>query len=77
MRAFIFIIVFLFSLLPAIAQSNKELYDERIILYSVYKVLMKYSAVTPEQRAGVIRTACATGELGGDDCFKYTERRRY
>ena len=77
MRKLLVFSFFLFSVLPAIAQSNKELYDERIISYSVYKVLTKYSAVTPEQRAGIIKTACASGELSGDDCYKNTLRHKY
>ncbi len=57
------------------AQTNQQLYKERLISLSVYEFLEKRDANTPEQRALAIKEGCATGELGGDDCFKYTERR--
>ena len=57
------------------AQTNKQLYEESLISLSVYEFLEKHDANTPEQRALAIKEGCATGELGGDDCFKYTERR--
>ena len=65
----------LFLMIPAKAQTNQELYEERIISLSVYEFLTKRGANTPEQRAIAIKEACATGELGGEDCIKYTDRR--
>ena len=74
MRAAILLFA-LFLMIPAKAQTNQELYEERIISLSVYEFLTKRGANTPEQRAIAIKEACATGELGGEDCFKYTDRR--
>ncbi len=66
----------LFLLAPqAKAQTNQQLFEERLISLTVYEFLEKRDANTPEQRALAIKEGCATGELGGDDCFKYTERR--
>ena len=45
--------------------------------YISYYVLMYFSNITPEQKEGVIKNACATNELQGDECLKYVESQLY
>ena len=45
--------------------------------YISYHLLMDFSDITPEQKEEVIRNACATNELQGDECLKYIESQLY
>ena len=45
--------------------------------YISYYILMDFSDITPELKEEVIRNACATNELQGDECLKYVESQLY
>ena len=61
---------------PSIAQTNEELLRERLISPTVFEVLTKRGANTPEQRIKAIRDACSSGELSHDDCYSDRDDRR-
>ena len=76
MKAFIHFLAVTMLSIPAVAQTNQELLQERLITPMVYSVLMKRGATTPEQRMEAILEACQSGVLGPNDCNDERDRRR-
>ena len=60
--------------MPALAQSNEELLQERLITPALYELLTRSGATTPEARTRVIVEACQANHLGPDVCDR--PRRR-
>ena len=59
---------------PAFAQTNQQLLQEGLISPTVFELLQRRGAQTPDQRFEVIRQACSARELPPIDCG--TSRRR-
>ena len=59
---------------PSAAQTNQELLRERLISPTVFELLQRRGATTPEQRLQVIGEACRSGELGEADCPQFRPR---
>ena len=57
------------------AQTNQELLRERLISPTVFELLQRRGATTPEQRLQVIGEACRSGELGEADCPQLRPRQ--
>lgn len=57
------------------AQANQELLRERLISPTVFELLQRRGATTPEQRLQVIGEACRSGELGEADCPQLRPRQ--
>ena len=60
--------------IPALAQTNEELLQERLITPALYELLNRSGANTPEARTRVIVEACQANQLGPDVCDR--PRRR-
>ena len=60
---------------PSAAQTNQELLRERLISPTVFELLQRRGATTPEQRLQVIGEACRSGQLGEADCPQLRQRR--
>ena len=60
---------------PSAAQTNQELLRERLISPTVFELLQRRGATTPEQRLQVIGEACRSGELGAADCPQLQPRQ--
>ena len=60
---------------PVAAQTNQELLRERLISPTVFELLQRRGATTPEQRLQVIGEACRSGRLGVGDCPQRRPRR--
>ena len=60
---------------PSAAQTNQELLRERLISPTVFELLQRRGATTPEQRLQVIGEACRSGELGEADCPQLRPRQ--
>ena len=60
---------------PVAAQTNQELLRERLISPTVFELLQRRGATTPEQRLQVIGEACRSGELGEADCPQLRPRQ--
>ena len=57
------------------AQTNEDLLRERLISSTVFELLQRRGATTPEQRLQVIGEACRSGQLGEADCPQLRPRR--
>ena len=57
------------------AQTNEDLLRERLISLTVFELLQRRGATTPEQRLQVIVEACRAGQLGDADCPQRRQRR--
>ena len=57
------------------AQTNEDLLRERLISPTVFELLQRRGATTPEQRLQVISEACRSGQLGEADCPQLRQRR--
>ena len=57
------------------AQTNEDLLRERLISPTVFELLQRRGATTPEQRLQVIGEACRSGQLGEADCPQLRPRQ--
>jgi hypothetical protein len=60
---------------PSAAQTNQDLLRERLISPTVFELLQRRGAATPEQRLQVVGEACRSGELGEADCPQLRPRQ--
>lgn len=63
--------------IQAIAQTNQQLLQERLISPAVYELLNRRGATTPVERLDVIQEACRADQLHPSDCGFPDKRRSY
>ena len=59
----------------ALAQTNQQLLQERLISPAVYELLNRRGATTPTKRLAVIQDACGAKKLPPSDCGFSRKRR--
>ena len=63
--------------IQAIAQTNQQLLQERLISPAVYELLNRRGAKTPVERLDVIQEACRARQLPPSDCGFSKRQRPY